>query len=67
MEQPKIGALNSSPYFDGSNYPHWKTLMKFFLKLPGEWVWNLMEYGWGPPLRLDVNGKSTRELKLKQE
>ena len=33
MEQKKYGApLNSLPYFDGSNYPHWKPWMKFILK-----------------------------------
>ena len=26
-----------------------------------------MEYRWGPPLKLNVYGKSTSELKLKQE
>ena len=26
-----------------------------------------MEYGWGPPLILDVHGRSTRELKPKQD
>ena len=30
-------------------------------------VWNLVEYGWGPALKLDVNKKSTSELKPKQE
>ena len=42
--------LNSPPYFDGSNYPYNKARMKFFLKMQGEQVWNLVEYGWGPPL-----------------
>ena len=41
--------------------------MKFFLKMQGERVWNLMEYGWGPLLILDVHGRSTRELKPKQD
>ena len=32
-----------------------------------ERVWNLVEYGWGPPLKLEVNGKSTSKLKPQQE
>ena len=35
--------------------------------MQGEMVWNLVEYGWGPTLKLDVNRKSTSELKPKQE
>ena len=31
MEQRRYEApLNSPPYFDGSNYPHWKAEMEFF-------------------------------------
>ena len=41
--------------------------MKYFLKIQGEQVWNSVEYGQRPLLRLDVNGKSTSELKPKQE
>ena len=41
--------------------------MKYFLKIQCEQVWNLVEYGQGPLLRLDVNGKSTSELKPKQK
>ena len=39
----------------------------FFLIMQGERVWNSVEYGWGPPLILDAQGKSTRELKSKHE
>ena len=39
--------------------------MKYFIKMQGEWVWNLVEYEWGAPLKLDMNGKSTSELKPK--
>ncbi|RVW66896.1 hypothetical protein CK203_065900 [Vitis vinifera] len=31
------------------------------------WVWNLVEYGWGPPLILDAQGRSTEELKPKHK
>ena len=68
MEQPRFGGpLNSPPFFYGSNYPHWNAQINFFLKVQGEMVWNLVEYGWGPALKLDVNRKSTGELKPKQE
>ena len=39
----------------------------FFLKMQGERVWNSIEYGWGPPLILDAQGRSTGELKPKHE
>ena len=35
--------------------------------MQGERVWNSIEYGWGPPLILDAQGRSTRELKFKHE
>ena len=41
--------------------------MQFFIKMQCEWVWNSVEYGWGPPLKLDINGNSTSELKPKNE
>ena len=39
----------------------------FFLTMQGERVWNSVEYGWGPPLILDAQGRSTRELKPKHK
>ena len=67
MEQSRSRApLNNPPYFDGSNYPHWKVQMKYFIKMQGEWVWNLVEYEGGAPLKLDMNRKSTSELKPKR-
>ena len=39
----------------------------FLLKMQGEKVWNLVEYDWGPPLILDAQGRSTREIKFKHE
>ena len=41
--------------------------MMFFLKMQGERVWNLIEYGWGLPLILDTQGRSIGELKPKKE
>ena len=68
MEQTKSGALwNSPPYFDRYNYSYWKTQMMFFLKTHGEGIWNFVEYGWRPLLILDAQGRSTGELKLKNE
>ena len=64
MEQLKNGApLNNPPYFNRSNYSNWKEIMMFFLKMQGEKVWNSIEYGWGPPLILDAQGRSIGELK----
>lgn len=68
MEQPRyVALLNSSLYFDGSNYPHWKAQIDFFLNMQRKMVWNVVEYGWGPLLKLDMIGKSIGELKPKQE
>ena len=39
----------------------------FFLKMQGKRVWNFVEYGQRPPLILDAQGRSTRELKPKNE
>ena len=41
--------------------------MMFFLKMQGKKIWNLVEYGQGPPLILDAKGRSTNELKPKNE
>ena len=38
-----------------------------FLKMYGERIWNIVEKGWEAPLKLDVTGRSTSELKPKQE
>ena len=68
MEQSKSGApLNSPPYLDRNNYSHWKARMMVFLKMQSERVWNLVEYGWGPPLILDAQGRSTKEWKPKHK
>lgn len=46
-EQPRSKVpLNSPPYFNGSNYPHQKAQMEFFLKRQGERLgmkWNMDE------------------------
>ena len=41
--------------------------MMFSLKIQGKRVCNLVEYGWGPPLILDAQGRSKGELKPKHE
>ena len=35
----------------------------FFLKMQDKKVWNLVEYGWKPPLILDAQGRSIGEQK----
>ena len=44
-----------------------ETLDEVYFKMQGEQVWNSMEYGWGPSLILDFRGRSTGELKRKQD
>ena len=41
--------------------------MEFFLKMQGRQVLNLVEFGWGSSLKLNEIGRSTGELKHKQE
>ncbi|KAL4597982.1 hypothetical protein ACB092_11G027700 [Castanea dentata] len=38
--------LNTSPYFDGSNYTFWKVYMRAFLCSINESVWDAVEIGW---------------------
>ena len=35
--------------------------------MPGKRVWNSVEYGWGPPLIFNAQGRSTGELTPKHE
>ena len=35
--------------------------------MQGECVWNVVEFRWGPPLKLDGAGRFSGELKSKQE
>ena len=35
--------------------------------MQAERLWNLVEYRWGPPLILDAQGRSIRELKPKHK
>ena len=68
IEQSKSSSpLNSSSYFDGNNYSHWKVLMMFFLKMKGERVWNSVEYGLGPPLILYAQERLIGKLKPKHK
>jgi hypothetical protein len=39
--------LNTVPNFNGSNYGHWKSRMRFFLKSID--VWSPIEYGFNLP------------------
>ena len=59
--------MNNPTYIDGNNYSHWKTRIMFFLKMQGEKVWNLVKYGWGPPLILNAQGRSIEERKRKHK
>ena len=53
MEPSRIGSsINNLSYFDCNIYPHWKSRIEFFLKMKGKPLWNSLEFGWGPPLKL---------------
>ena len=55
--------LNCPPFFDGTEYLHWKVRMRAFLKSLDERVWMTVEHGWKPPVVV-VDGVSSPKDKL---
>ncbi|XP_058180238.1 uncharacterized protein LOC131298786 [Rhododendron vialii] len=59
------GASNSRPpYFDGSDYPLWKTKMKNYLISLGIKVWRSILYGYEEPT---IEDAITKEIRVKKE
>ena len=68
MEPHQEGASIGRPHFlTGENYSHWKVRMQYFLKMQSEKVWNVVEFGWSPPMVLDRESRSTNVVKPKLE
>ena len=40
------------PFFDGSDYPHWKHRMKFYLDSDSIRLWDVIIDGWKPPIKM---------------
>ena len=37
------------PFFDGSDYPHWKFKIELYLDCDFIKLWNIVRKGWEPP------------------
>ncbi|XP_061372354.1 uncharacterized protein LOC133314843 [Gastrolobium bilobum] len=51
------GSTNRPPFFNGIDYPYWKTRMQIFLESVDLKIWYSVEEGYQPPTTLDDNGK----------
>ena len=52
LEYKIIGSENISslrPFFDGSDYPHWKFKMEHYLDCDSIKLWDIVRKGWEPP------------------
>ncbi|XP_061347377.1 uncharacterized protein LOC133292880 [Gastrolobium bilobum] len=52
------GSTYRPPFFNGIDYPYWKTRMQIFLESVDLKIWYIVEEGYQPPTRLDDNGKN---------
>ena len=59
-ENQNISSLR--PFFDGSDYPHWKFKIELYLDYDSIKLWDIIRKGWQPP-KATVNGV---EQKLKE-
>ena len=53
MGSENISSLR--PFFDGSDYPHWKFKMELYLDYDSIKLWDIVRKGWEPP-KATVNG-----------
>ena len=61
LEYKIMGSENISslrPFFDGSDYPHWKFKMELYLDCDSIKLWDIVCKGWEPP-KATVNGVET--------
>ena len=42
--------LGEAPYFDGSNYAHWKIRMTIFIKAMSPNLWRIVDAGFATPI-----------------
>ncbi|KAK9106921.1 hypothetical protein Syun_022932 [Stephania yunnanensis] len=52
LDPARLREGNSSsrpPYFDGTNYAHWKVRMKFYIRAQNRFLWDAIESGYTPP------------------
>ena len=68
MEPHQEGAsIGRLPFLTEKNYSHWKGRMQYFLKIQSEKFWNVVDFGWSPPMVLDREGRPTNVIKPKLE
>ena len=46
------------PFFDGSNYPHWKFKMELYLDYDSIKLWDIIRKGWEPS-KATIDGMTT--------
>ena len=56
MSSENISSLR--PFFDGSDYPHWKFKMELYLDCDSIKLWDIVRKGWEPP-KATVNSVET--------
>ena len=56
-ENQNISSLR--PFFDGSDYPHWKFKMKLYLDCDSIKLWEIIQKGQEPPKAIN-NGVKTK-------
>ena len=56
MGSENISSLR--PFFDGSDYPHWKFKMELYLDCDSIKLWDIVRKGW-EPLKATINGIET--------
>ncbi|RVW73043.1 hypothetical protein CK203_061056 [Vitis vinifera] len=60
-------SIGRPPFLISENDFYWKVRMQYFLKMPSEKVWNVVEFGWSPPKVLDREDRPTNVIKPKLE
>ena len=56
MGSENISSLR--PFFDGSDYPHWKFKMELYLDCDSIKLWDILLKSWEPP-KATINGIET--------
>ena len=60
MESETQNISSLRPFFDGSNYPHWKFKMELYLDCDSIKLWNIVRKGWELPKA--INDGVTTEI-----
>ena len=58
MESENQNISSLRPFFDGSDYSHWKFKMELYLGCDSIKLWDIIRKGWEPP-KATINGIKT--------